>query len=90
MPERSCQAPCRIMPVSVRPVHSHQEDFRFVPRQGLYRGSAFYPTQSSQCAIDRAISIKAGAAELLYVYIDGSPSASTAASTPWTSAISTA
>ena len=33
----------------------------------------FYPTQSSQCAIDRAISIKAGKAELLYVYIDVEP-----------------
>ena len=33
----------------------------------------FYPTQSSQCAIDRAISIKAGTAELLYVYIDVEP-----------------
>lgn len=33
----------------------------------------FYPTQNSQCAIDRAISIKAGSAELLYVYIDVEP-----------------
>lgn len=33
----------------------------------------FYPTQSSQCAIDRAISIKPGSAELLYVYIDVEP-----------------
>ena len=33
----------------------------------------FYPTQSSQYAIDRAISIKAGKAELLYVYIDVEP-----------------
>ena len=33
----------------------------------------FYPTQSSQCAIDRAISVKAGRAELLYVYIDVEP-----------------
>ena len=33
----------------------------------------FYPTQCSQCAIDRAISIKAGTAELLYVYIDVEP-----------------
>lgn len=33
----------------------------------------FYPTQSSQCAIDRAISMKAGSAELLYVYIDVEP-----------------
>ena len=33
----------------------------------------FYPTQSSQCAIDRAISVKAGKAELLYVYIDVEP-----------------
>ena len=33
----------------------------------------FYPTQSSQCAIERAISIKAGKAELLYVYIDVEP-----------------
>lgn len=33
----------------------------------------FYPTQSSQCAIDRAISIKAGKAELLYTYIDVEP-----------------
>ena len=32
-----------------------------------------YPTQSSQCAIDRAICIKAGHAELLYVYIDVEP-----------------
>lgn len=29
-----------------------------------------YPTQSSQTAIDRAISLKAGQAELLYAYID--------------------
>ena len=33
----------------------------------------FYPTQSAQCVIDRAISIKAGKAELLYVYIDVEP-----------------
>ena len=33
----------------------------------------FYPTQDSQCAIDRAVSIKAGKAELLYVYIDVEP-----------------
>lgn len=33
----------------------------------------FYPTHSSQCAIDRAISIKAGSAKLLYVYIDVEP-----------------
>ncbi|MEG2420019.1 MAG: hypothetical protein RSB55_00610 [Oscillospiraceae bacterium] len=33
----------------------------------------FYPTQGSQCAIDRALSIKAGKAELLYVYIDVEP-----------------
>ena len=33
----------------------------------------FYPTQSSQCAIDRAVSIRAGQAELLYVYIDVEP-----------------
>lgn len=32
-----------------------------------------YPTQSSQAAIDRAISIKAGQAELLYAYIDVEP-----------------
>ena len=33
----------------------------------------FYPTQCSQAAIDRAVSIKAGSAELLYVYIDVEP-----------------
>lgn len=33
----------------------------------------FYPTQCSQSVIDRAISIKAGSAELLYVYIDVDP-----------------
>lgn len=33
----------------------------------------FYPTQDSQAAIDRAISVKAGKAELLYVYIDVEP-----------------
>ena len=33
----------------------------------------FYPTQCSQAAIDRALSIKAGKAELLYVYIDVEP-----------------
>ena len=33
----------------------------------------FYPTESSQSAIDRAISIKAGQAELLSVYIDVEP-----------------
>ena len=33
----------------------------------------FYPTQESQCAIDRAISIKAGKAELLYSYVDVEP-----------------
>ena len=33
----------------------------------------FYPTQSSQAAIERAVSIKAGKAELLYVYIDVEP-----------------
>ncbi len=32
-----------------------------------------YPTRCSQSAIDRAISIKAGTAELLYVYIDVEP-----------------
>ena len=32
-----------------------------------------YPTQSSQAAIDRAISLKAGQAELLYAYIDVEP-----------------
>ena len=33
----------------------------------------FYPTQGSQSAIERAISIKPGSAELLYVYIDVEP-----------------
>ncbi|MEG0824560.1 MAG: hypothetical protein RR949_03330 [Oscillospiraceae bacterium] len=33
----------------------------------------FFPTQNSQAAIDRALSIKAGQAELLYVYIDVEP-----------------
>ena len=33
----------------------------------------FYPTQNCQAVIDRAISIKAGKAELLYVYIDVEP-----------------
>ena len=33
----------------------------------------FYPTQGSQSAIERAISIKPGTAELLYVYIDVEP-----------------
>lgn len=33
----------------------------------------FYPTQQSQAVIDRAISVKAGTAELLYVYIDVEP-----------------
>ncbi len=33
----------------------------------------FYPTQGSQTVIDRALSIKAGKAELLYVYIDVEP-----------------
>lgn len=33
----------------------------------------FYPTQDSQAAIDRALSVKAGKAELLYVYIDVEP-----------------
>jgi len=32
-----------------------------------------YPTQGSQAAIDRAISVKAGQAELLYAYIDVEP-----------------
>ena len=32
-----------------------------------------YPTQSSQAAIDRAVSLKAGQAELLYAYIDVEP-----------------
>lgn len=33
----------------------------------------FYPTESSKCAIDRAICLKAGKAELLSVYIDVQP-----------------
>ena len=33
----------------------------------------FYPTQQSQMMIDRALSVKAGKAELLYVYIDVEP-----------------
>ena len=33
----------------------------------------FYPVQSAQSAIDRAISVKAGRAELLYSYIDVEP-----------------
>lgn len=33
----------------------------------------FYPTQQSQAVIERAISVKAGGAELLYVYIDVEP-----------------
>lgn len=33
----------------------------------------FYPTQQSQAVIDRAISVKPGKAELLYVYIDVEP-----------------
>ena len=33
----------------------------------------FYPTMGSQAAIDRAVSIKAGSAELLYVYMDVEP-----------------
>lgn len=33
----------------------------------------FYPTAPSQAIIDRAISVKAGTAELLYVYIDVEP-----------------
>ena len=33
----------------------------------------FYPTQSSKCVIDRAISLKAGKAELINVYIDVQP-----------------
>jgi len=33
----------------------------------------FYPTQGSQAVIDRAISVKAGKAELLYTYIDVEP-----------------
>lgn len=33
----------------------------------------FYPTQSSQAVIDRALSIKAGTAELLHAYIDVEP-----------------
>ena len=32
-----------------------------------------YPTVSSQAVIDRAISLKAGQAELLYAYIDVEP-----------------
>ena len=50
----------------------------------------FYPTQNCQAVIDRAISIKAGKAELLYVYIDVEPSALTGASTLWMSATTTA
>lgn len=33
----------------------------------------FYPTMASQAVIDRALSVKAGTAELLYVYIDVAP-----------------
>ena len=33
----------------------------------------FYPTQSAQCAIERAVSIRAGKAELLYVSVDVEP-----------------
>ena len=33
----------------------------------------FYPTQSAQSVIERAVSIRAGKAELLYVYIDVEP-----------------
>jgi len=33
----------------------------------------FYPTQQSQAIIERAISVKAGNAELIYVYIDVEP-----------------
>ena len=33
----------------------------------------FYPTQSSQCALDRAVSVKAGKAELLFVATDVEP-----------------
>ena len=32
-----------------------------------------YPTQSSQCALDRAVSVKAGKAELIYVATDVEP-----------------
>lgn len=32
-----------------------------------------YPTRGSQCAIDRALSVKPGKAELMYVYIDVEP-----------------
>ena len=49
----------------------------------------FYPAQNCQAVIDRAVSIKAGKAELIYVYIDVEPSASTGASTRWTCAITT-
>lgn len=33
----------------------------------------FYPAQNCQAVIDRAVSIKAGKAELIYVYIDVEP-----------------
>lgn len=39
----------------------------------MYRGFALLPHQNCQAVIDRAISIKAGKAELLYVYIDVEP-----------------
>ena len=50
----------------------------------------FYPTQDSQCAIDRAVSIKAGKAELLYAYIDVEPIGfNRGFYTAWTSATTT-
>ena len=48
----------------------------------------FYPTQNCQAVIDRAISIKAGKAELCTLMWN--PSALTGASTLWMSATTTA
>ena len=65
---------CRTTPASGRPsVFDTRKIFDACKDKDCIEDLRFYPTQDSQCAIDRAVSIKAGKAELLYVYIDVEP-----------------
>lgn len=54
-------------------MHPYTQDLRFLPGKDCIEDLRFYPKLQYVDVINRALSVKGGSADLLYVYVDVEP-----------------
>ena len=73
MPENTATTPAPAVTKSVSPLASIQKIYDSCQAKDCVEDLRLYPTCSSQPIIDSAMSLRAGSATLLYVYMDVQP-----------------